>query len=144
MNIQITETYVSFEIAKLLKEKGFNEKCHSAWLYNPRENNSEYFVEYLAKGIENNTELEQFNEPDTDWAYSAPTLQMAMKWLREVHKIDICVCRELDDCGGCYDGYIAVVYSNEVYMVTIRDVVKDLSYEEVAELAIKYCLTNLI
>lgn len=132
MNIQITETYVSFEIAKLLKEKGFNEKCHSAWLYNPRENNSEYFVEYLAKGIKNNTELEQFNEPDTDWAYSAPTLQMAMKWLREVHKIDICVCRELEVC------------SNGVYMDTIRDAVIDLSYEEVAELAIKYCLTNII
>ena len=27
----ITEDYVSFEVAKMLKEKGFNEPCHATY-----------------------------------------------------------------------------------------------------------------
>ena len=69
---------------------------------------------------------------------------MVIKWLREVYNIDVCVCREIDEYGDCFEGYIAVVYSNKVYRVTMRDVEKDLSFEEAAEAAIKYCLTNLI
>jgi hypothetical protein len=144
MNTQITEDYVSFEVAKLLKEKGFNECCHSSWDYNPNKENTEVFIEYIANGIANNKELEQYNEPDSDWAVSAPTLQTAMKWLRKTHNIDVCVCREIDEYGDCFDGYIAVVYINKVYKVTIRDAEKDLLYEEAAEIAIKYCLEYLV
>ena len=129
-HIILCEDYVSFETAKLLKEKGFDEKCRTFY------NDKTLKITHIDSSIS--------NEKPFNLCVLAPTLQMAMKWLREVHKIDVCVCRELDDYGGCYDGYIAVVYSNGVYMVTIRDVVKDLSYEEVAELAIKYCLTNII
>ena len=32
MNIQITEDYISFEVAKLLKEKGFNEHCFASFI----------------------------------------------------------------------------------------------------------------
>lgn len=127
----ITEDYVSFEIAELFRERGFDAECSGTY-------------STVDKELSISSECPYSNDLNDDMFIAAPTLQMAMKWLREVHKIDVCVCRELDDYGGCYDGYIAVVYSNEVYMVTIRDVVKDLSYEEVAELAIKYCLTNLI
>ena len=139
----ITEDYVSFKVAKLLQEKGFDEKCHSAWLYNPRKDNSEYFVEYLAKGTENNTELGYFNEPDTDWAYSAPTLQRAMKWLREVHKLHIAI---LWDCGAyigknCFYYHIDRIdnYEDKGYNKIGFD-----SYEQACEAAIMYCLTNLI
>ena len=31
--MNITEDYVSFETAKLLKEKGFNEKCKYCYAY---------------------------------------------------------------------------------------------------------------
>lgn len=131
MDIQITEDYVSFEIAELFREKGFDAECSGTYSTGDKE-------------LSISSECPYSNDLNDDMFIAAPTLQMAMKWLREVHKIDICVCRELDEYGDCYDGYIVVVYSSKVYMVTIRDVEKDLSYEEACEVAIKYCLTNLI
>lgn len=127
----ITEDYIGFEIAELFREKGFDAECSGTYSIGDKE-------------LSISSECPYSNDLNDDMFIAAPTLQMAMKWLREVHKIDICVCRELDDCGGWCDGYIAEVCSNGVYMDTIRDAVIDLSYEEVAELAIKYCLTNII
>ena len=74
----ITEDYVSFETAKLLKEKGFDSAC-KVWY-------SEYTSQF---GGEKYTSIEfdnhnKFNENYKFICY-APTLQMVMKWLREVH-----------------------------------------------------------
>lgn len=139
-HINLCEDYVSFEVAKLLKEKGFDEKCHSAWIYNPKKDNSEYFVEYLAKTTENNTELEYFNEPDTDWAYSAPTHQMALKWLREIHNIDIQVFRHIR--GNKITFYGRIEQNTHLEHLDKCNLYK--SYEDAVEVSIKYCLTNLI
>ena len=122
------EDYVSFETAKLLKEKGFDVYVSS--FYNNEGG---------------------FNRKEADWNwnngpyYSAPTLQMAMKWLREVHNYDISIC---------LDSYVEP-YDNEYYIVIRRRKVRfeEVSpceqvyfktYEEACESAIKYCLENLI
>ena len=63
------------------------------------------------------------------------TLQMAMKWLREVHKQPINLW---------YDGDI---WSSEIYRAVEKDfclVGHFQSYEEAVEAAIKYCLEHLI
>lgn len=78
---------------------------------------------------------------DEDWFCY---IQMVMKWFREIHHIDICVCRELDEYGKCFNGYIAVVCKDDRYRVTIREVTKDLTYEEATNKAIKYGLKHLI
>ena len=75
----ITEDHVSYKVAKLLKEKGFDEGC-IMW-YEDDDNliptNDDY-------GLQSNSwHLSKYFE------CSAPTHQMAMKWLREIHKIDI-------------------------------------------------------
>lgn len=129
----ITEDYVSFEIAKLLKEKGFNGPCSALY--------DRFHEDYPQNGFES----QNFNKGTIRKdVISAPTLQMAMKWLREEHKIDICTCRELDEYGDCFDGYISVIYKDGIYKITIRDVESDLNYEQVCEEAIKYCLEHLI
>ena len=71
----ITEDYCSFEISKLLRNKGFNEPCRA----------------YYDMGA-----LKEDVTVPMDWSHSnfidhisAPTLQLAMKWLREVHRIEI-------------------------------------------------------
>ena len=62
----IKEDYVSFETAKLLKEKGFkSDDCHTAY----DENGQFFWYGDYSK--------------DRKGAIDAPTLQMAMKWLRE-------------------------------------------------------------
>ena len=74
----ITEDYVSFETAKLLKKKGFDEICYLG--YNK---NGEYVPT-------NNRTNSQIIQPDFCFI-CCPTLQMAMKWLREVHNIFIAI-----------------------------------------------------
>lgn len=64
----IEEAYISFETAKLLKEKGFNEPC----LYY-----------YFSNGkIGKRKGLKDRNCPAVN-TFSMPTLQMAMRWMRE-------------------------------------------------------------
>ena len=111
----ITEDYVSFETAKLLKEKGFNEPC---------------LKQYYNNGELSNVSIEaKYNTIDNQ--VSAPTLQMAMKWLREVYDIDIS---------------IIPIRSHKEYLPRIEsatishDAIPWRKYEEACEAAIKYCL----
>ena len=72
---QITEDYVSYEIAVLLKKKGFDMPVQRA---------------YNNKGSICETYCEHDNQYKYhDWLYPCATLQMALKWLREVHKLHI-------------------------------------------------------
>lgn len=71
---QITEDYVSYETAQLLKEKGFDESVNR-------------FYE-ISTGKPSLVKSEYCRNSFTT-SYSAPTLQMTLKWLREIHKIHI-------------------------------------------------------
>ena len=70
--------------------------------------------------------------------FAYPTLQMAMKWLREVHKIDITVDPHEVANNWIYQFHLC---QNKNYLFS-KDI--DTSYEICAEAAIKYCLENLI
>lgn len=129
MDKTITEDFVSFEIAKLLKEKGFDEPCRSV---------------YEEKILRVNTMCDYFNSELSSYV-CAPTLQMAMKWLREVHKIDIDILSRLSlnaDDDHCYsyvikhqyDKYAFKTYTDGEYQY----------FEDAVEAALTYCLENLI
>lgn len=121
----IIEDYVSFEIAKLLKEKGFDAV---------KRQNSTHFT-YNRDG--------QFSGPSWDSEYSAPTLQMAMKWLREVHKLDIDVSIEYKNSKKVY--YYSILKKTVIRNIDcLHSETNCDSYEEACEAAIKYCLKNLI
>jgi hypothetical protein len=120
----ITEDYVSFEIAKLLKEKGFAENCLM------RYNKVGDLVE----------EAYKFNWNFQTIDYSAPTLQMAMKWLLKKYNIFICILF-LEESNGF--GYTIENIVKKEYITTSKNDGYS-TYEETAEEAIKYCLENLI
>ena len=63
----MNKDYVSYEVAKLLKENGFDWYCRA--LYAP---NSEVLSHSL--GVSNTYDVD---------VYAAPTLHMAQKWLRK-------------------------------------------------------------
>ena len=125
---QITEDYVSFETAKLLKEKGFDAKCKK--YYNLKMlTNLYYGCEYVR-----NRDLK--DEDDC----IAPSLGMAMKWLREVHKLHVDVDPSEGDWNPTVitlEGWACAVKFGD--NIPIQD-----SYEKACEAAIKYCLENLI
>lgn len=131
----ITEDYVSFETAKLLKEKGFDYYPDgSYWLIDS--NNVMYWVSEIGTYDYVDVPTESFQRPKN--GYRLVTQAMAMKWLREVHNIFIQV-----ELYSKYDNYCFELFQNtHRLMIEHREVYN--SYEETAESAIKYCLKNLI
>ena len=123
----IEETYVSFETAKLLKEKGFPQsifRCH-----------------YI---IDNNINYKSFENRCGfgDYDIIAPTLEMAMKWLREVYKIFIEISVSIDLNGNYHYGYSILNRECEYIRKGYTDF--NWNYEQACEAALKYCLKNLI
>ena len=78
------ENYVSFEVAKLLREKGFNEPCEACYHNDNsstfRDSSDKERFKYCEKGFLNARNF---------YRDAAPTLWEAHKWLREKHGIDI-------------------------------------------------------
>lgn len=129
----IVEDYVSFEVAKLLKEKEFNEPCYAYWFH--MINAEPIFNDNMPRQVYN-------NKSDTIEIIGCPTHQMTLKWLREKGI------------------YITIVYGdypslNKVFWTPQIDSLEGFNlpdsfykeydkYEEAVEAAIKYCLENLI
>ena len=119
----ITEDFVSFETAKLLKEKGFPQ--NTSHYYEGKNLWRHYHDEVLPK-----TEI-----------FAAPTHQMAMKWLREEHNRFIEICT--DKAHNFKDIiFRPAIYNKELYCLWESDNFP--TYENACEATIKYCLENLI
>ena len=134
----IKEAYVSYEIAKLLKEKGFDEECTHYYSYEDDE-----LIEYT-NGVYSR------NSKDCHRCTS-PTHQMACAWLREkfLYHIEVRVFgidkgRERTDEWKYFFEIIfprtftqecnSLCYKNDGYS----------TYEEAVEAALKYSLENFI
>ena len=133
------EAYVSYEVAKLLKEKGFNNPCHAVW------NDNRIFL--LAHLIDNKsllfTDAYKFSL-QKESLITIPTHQMACAWLREKN-ISIFIT---DDEPLSYKYTIKKYFISDKYEVKIVVLKLDstifMKYEDAVESAIKYCLENLI
>ena len=126
----ITEDYVSFEVANLLKERGFNELTPLSYS--------------LPYGYESH--IPCCNGVDTDFV-SRITLQMAMKWLRDEKHYYIQVMLDGWACGGHSGYYVVIQKTDSDFEMMLQDAVDEVfyqTYEEACEAAIKYCLENLI
>ena len=117
---QITEDYVSFEVAKLLQENGFDERCYKKY----------------------NSNGDLFDSTEFTYGPKAPTIQMVMKWLREKKCIAVIpvLSSVLDKEKFLWRVEIVVAKHNDVYS---QGWVYE-NQEGACEAAIKYCLENLI
>ena len=123
----ITEDYVSFEIAGLLKEKGFDVECNTYFI-----SDSEICAIPIKRDFNNNGIY-----------LSAPTHQMVMKWLREVHGLFISIGN--DDLG--YNWQIMDVKNrtdNCDPTCLTESYAGYGSYEDAVEAALKYSLYSNI
>ena len=128
------EKNVSFEVAKLLKEKGFDESTN---------------CQYPVCGIHIG-EVGEYNITDRsrnpEKYIPAPTLQMVMKWLREKHSQNVTV-KAHNNVARLKTIYYAEVQNlsepAEKGFCVNGCIFKD-TYEDACEAAIKYCLEKLI
>lgn len=143
--ITITEDYVSFETAKLLKKKGFPQEYddYHALVFNEEDYEDEYEVQrmVLETRIVKAGILSSYPVGVPEPKCYCPTLQMAMKWLREVHNIDIIAPPQYD---GIKWTYSAIIFKLSIPCTEIRLNDNKDKKEEAIESAIKYCLENLI
>lgn len=131
----IQEDYCSYEVAKLLKEKGFDIPCHYTYHGGIK---SEPFYHHKVKNFNG----EEYSGKTTEWV-SCPTHQTALKWLRETFNIHVVPKRDFYGgfyTGRIYDGRRELTADKEDYIACAG---YD-TYEEAADVAIKYALENLI
>ena len=133
----IKERYVNFEVASLLRDKGFNEPCRGV---------------YEEKVLRINTLCDWFNSDFSEYV-AAPTQAMACDWIEETFNISIEVLV------GIIGYRIEILYAlkdpNIASSIIIHDFddntlcgdnsdgswsSKELAYNE----ALKYVLTNLV
>lgn len=133
----ITEAYCSYEVAKLLKEKGFDEPCRTYWTYNDKDEDGKeewYFRDLIGRSFLHNSEL------DID-EINAPTHQMALAWLRENYNLLIYADISFDK----WEGRIKHIHNKDfVEGTSFLSIGCFLTYERAIEAALKYSLENLI
>ena len=127
---QITEDYVSYETAKLLKEKGVDFiDC----------------VTYYCEGRPKEVDYSFLEETNSTWeerCCQAPTHQMTLKWLREVHNIYIDILTYIT---GKNIQFRWVGYNKgRLFSQEEGKIIYFNSYEGAVEAALKYTLENLI
>ena len=92
------EELISFETAKLAKEKKFNIPCEN------------FYIEYIDDDV---ADLFNYEEQrgsgyaelyinNQEFKYSAPTQSLLQKWLREVHNIFVSCSYNNISCDGTY------------------------------------------
>jgi len=121
-------TPISFEIAKLLKEKGFDENCRYCYVghYEP------HHIKVTELGyLQRNSEL-------IELTYTAPIISDVIVWLYEKYGIWICVEKYWDL--GIFCGFEATIDTNDGFINTETYN----SPTEAYSAAIEYTLKNLI
>ena len=78
------EQLISYETAKLAKEKGFDEKVY-------REYDKSGYLRCTSKSAD--VVLGPYDELLKSTEYPAPTQSLLAKWLREVHNIEVLISR---------------------------------------------------
>lgn len=140
----ITEDYVSFETAKLLKEKGF--EGHSILTIYDENAANAYIKELKEKHLPYNSDDPKLKE----FYYTQPTLQMAMKWLRIEHNIHIepHIVRTKRSYG-YMPNYIDLKelkqhFPFDEFDFSNADKYVCITHDKACEVTIKYCLKHLI
>ena len=155
----ITEDYVSFEVAKLLQEKGFNEKCRLVWILD-KANDSQDTNGIYKLSAESFTVGRSFVDNDdimsvckhNGWskyskeAFLCPTLQMVKKWLKVVHNMGIFPSTyTFSNADGSeeYHPYGCAIIDLKTHELLTNEIFPKETEEETVEEAIKFCLKSL-
>lgn len=107
------DTLITYETAKLAKDKGFN------WW-------TEYqYVERNGRVFLSTDKMSEIDEP-------APTQSLLQKWLREKHRLSVCVdFREVE--GPKIDGINSVYYDVNIYYLMGGDAWKKIKIKECSD-----------
>ena len=153
--IMITEKYVSFETAKLLKEKGFDGECHSYYFpyYEDREMTKKNYERQRGRVTSSNKRLYEVNTAKDlpEDHYLCPTLQMVVAWLWEEKGFLVFPSLDIDydeDENGVKYYHKPLYWGNVIRTCDGEHMYDDGKMydkpEYAMDAAVKYCVENLI
>lgn len=115
------EDFVTFEVAKLLQDKGYREDCHASYMTDET-GRSELTVVFGVRKFRNLLRYARYQGE-----YLAPTLYAAQKWVRIKGKIHIVV--ELNKHGWYYRLYdtedLSLISQMDGYVDTFEKALND-------------------
>lgn len=140
----MNEDFVSFELAKKLKEKGFDEPCINAA--------NKFGCTYLNGWCEylDNRDGEDITLSDLkDGDYLLPTISQVLKWLREKKDIYVQVEYINNKCFGSViirrtTGGVIVSYKDDKFHYSDSETLSHEEYEQATLAGIEYVIDNLI
>jgi hypothetical protein len=150
------EQYVTYETAELLKERGFDWKCNRYYLERASDNEPLLCPGSIMYGEDYNKRLQRddlsVHINVSSGKISAPTQQMAMRWLREENGIHISADIYKDSSNDA-DGNVVdewTYWAWTFYWLPSGNIGDEEgydqfdSYEDAVEAALEYALKNLI
>ena len=134
------ECYVSLEVAKLLKEAGFDWECSCYYsvntLHEPNNGFIHIYKQYKALFYDHN----RTKMP----VYSAPTLDVAQRWVREVKDIDIYIFPTTNTKRGCVYEWGIKTFGRALWIPGQPSTAQYETYEEAQEAGIKKALEIIL
>ena len=131
MNTVSHEYYVDLEVAKLLKEAGFDWECYEL-----------YEREYEQDGRIHSATSANWNSSLK--YYSAPTLEVAQRWLREVKDIDVYIFPTTNNKRGCVYELGIKTFGRALWVEGQPYTTQYDTYEEAQEVGIKKALEIIL
>ena len=126
------ECYVSLEIAKLLKEAGFDWECIKIY-YNYPENTDNWSLE--------DNYMNHHNILHVDFALLSPTLDVAQRWLRKIKNVVLLVDFNNDEDCEENERYGVTIYTGKERIIELATYP---TYEEAQEAGIKKALEIIL
>lgn len=154
----VTEDFVSFDIAKLLKKSGFDAKCRWVWILDKANDSQDTNGIYklsaecftVGRSFVDNDDIMSvckyngWNEHSKE-VFLCPTIQMAKKWLKVVHNVGIFPSTYTftnADMSSEYHQYGTAIIDLKTYELITEEYFPRDTEEETIEAAIKYFLEN--
>ena len=126
------ESYVSFEVAKLLKEAGFDWECRKIY-YNYPENTDNWSLE--------DNYMNNHHILHVDFALLSPTLDVAQGWLRKIKNVVLLVDFNNDEDCEENERYGVTIYTGKERIIELATYP---TYEEAQEAGIKKALELIL
>ena len=128
------ECYVSLEVAKLLKEAGFDWEEHYPRNFCYVNDNTELFDKSVLKNY--------IGEDDV--IYLAPTLDITQRWLREVKDIDVYIFPTTNNKRGCVYEWGIKTFGRALWVEGQPYTNQYETYEEALEVGIKKAIEIIL
>lgn len=140
----IHDEIVTYEVAKLAKEKGFNEECRDFYCddkLQKRITRTSCNRQVTSFDYCSNSMLEDYDSPKEYYNIAAPTQSLLQRWLREEKGYYVCPYYDNNEFKWTYS---IREKTGDMWILLVGETPSFDKYEEAMEAGLKFALENLV